>query len=326
MPEQTIVEFGEKIREFGKKKIPFIFIIDYEMKKPFICKLEDAELNNIYYELNGKSNSLSAHNNESINFFKKYPVDKEEYVKAFNLVKKHVNRGDSYLLNLTFKSKIETNLSLKNLFNISKAQYKLFFDDKFIVFSPECFIRIIGNQIYSYPMKGTIDARITNAEEKILSDEKELYEHNTIVDLIRNDISMVAKDVEVSKFRYLSTICTNQKKLIQVSSEIKGILEDDWESNLHEILLKILPAGSICGAPKQKTLEIIKKAEQEKRGYYTGIFGIYDGKILDSSVMIRYIEKNDDGMHFRSGGGITALSDLDSEYQELIDKIYVPIG
>jgi para-aminobenzoate synthetase component 1 len=132
--------------------------------------------------------------------------------------------------------------------------------------------------------------------------------------------------VEVTRFRYLDKIYTKQKNLLQVSSEIRGKLPDDWKSKIDEILLKILPAGSISGAPKQKTIEIIKEAEKIKRGYYTGIFGIFDGKNLDSAVSIRYIEKTESGLQFRSGGGITALSDLDSEYQEMKDKVYVPIA
>ena len=82
---------------------------------------------------------------------------------------------------------------------------------------------------------------------------------------------------------------------------------------------------SICGAPKRKTLEIIRKSEIYKRGFYTGIFGIFDGTDLQSAVMIRYIEKNSKNYLFKSGGGITFFSDPEKEYQELIDKVYVPI-
>ena len=84
--------------------------------------------------------------------------------------------------------------------------------------------------------------------------------------------------------------------------------------------------GSISGAPKKKTVEIIKSVEREERGYYTGIAGIFDGKDLDSCVMIRFIEKNNNSFRYRSGCGITFLSELTSEYQEMIDKVYVPIN
>jgi len=102
-------------------------------------------------------------------------------------------------------------------------------------------------------------------------------------------------------------------------------MPEKYNEILGEIILKLLPAGSISGAPKKKTVEIIKDIETEKRGYYTGIFGHFDGKNLDSCVMIRFIEKNNDRLYYRSGGGITIYSDPEKEYKELMDKIYVPI-
>ena len=88
---------------------------------------------------------------------------------------------------------------------------------------------------------------------------------------------------------------------------------------------KLLPAGSISGAPKKKTVEIICKAENYKRGFYTGIFGFFDGEKLDSGVMIRYIEEQNGKLIFKSGGGVTTFSDEEKEYNEMIDKVYVPI-
>ncbi|MEJ0057132.1 MAG: chorismate-binding protein [Bacteroidota bacterium] len=82
----------------------------------------------------------------------------------------------------------------------------------------------------------------------------------------------------------------------------------------------------MSGAPKASTLEIIRDAEGEKRGYYTGVCGYFDGTTLDSTVMIRFIEKVDGSLYYRSGGGITAKSLLVKEYQEAIEKIYVPVN
>ena len=240
-------------------------------------------------------------------------------------MKRNILHGNSYLLNLTFPTKINTNLSLHDIYQRSDAKYKLLKQDEFVVFSPECFIKIVDGMIYSYPMKGTIDALLPDAEEQLMMNEKELWEHNTIVDLIRNDLSMVSKDVELTKFRYIDRIKTHKGELLQVSSEIRGRLAELWKANLGEILIKLVPAGSISGAPKQKTLELINEAEKMERGYFTGIFGIFDGKELDSGVMIRYIEQHEDGLQFRSGGGITGHSQMENEYQEMIDKVYVPI-
>jgi len=87
-----------------------------------------------------------------------------------------------------------------------------------------------------------------------------------------------------------------------------------------------LPAGSVSGAPKPKTLEIIKAVEEEGRGYYTGVFGYFNGNDLDSGVMIRFIENREGKYFYRSGGGITTQSDVEAEYQETIDKVYVPVA
>ena len=174
-------------------------------------------------------------------------------------------------------------------------------------------------------MKGTIDADLPDAALKILNDQKELAEHVTIVDLIRNDLSQIASNVEVTRFRYLDRLRTNHKDLLQVSSEITGELPADYQNRLGEILVKLLPAGSVSGAPKSKTLAIIRQAEREKRGFYTGVFGYFNGSVLDSGVMIRFIEKDGDRFFYRSGGGITTQSVVSSEYQEAIDKVYVPV-
>jgi para-aminobenzoate synthetase component 1 len=136
----------------------------------------------------------------------------------------------------------------------------------------------------------------------------------------------VAEHVDVTRFRYVDELKTNKKNLLQVSSEISGILPSGYERRLGNIIMSLLPAGSVSGAPKPKTIAIIKEAEQQKRGYYTGVFGYFDGKIVDSGVMIRYIEYEDGKLFYRSGGGITTQSVEEHEYQEMIDKIYVPLN
>jgi para-aminobenzoate synthetase component 1 len=175
-------------------------------------------------------------------------------------------------------------------------------------------------------MKGTIDAAIPDAENIILNDYKETAEHNTIIDLIRNDLSIIAKEVRLTKYRFIDKITTSNKTLLQVSSEISGKLDGNWNENIGDILKKLLPAGSISGAPKKRTVEIIKDAENYERGYYTGIFGIYDGQDLDSAVAIRFIENSGGKLYYKSGGGITVNSEVTSEYNELQDKIYVPVN
>ncbi len=319
-------KFINKVNKLSSKGIPFLFLIDFEMKKPQVFTLDETKKHKVFYNIKGFSNYLKKSNNQNISKLEIFPVSKKRYIKAFEIVTENINFGNSYLLNLTFPTGISTNNTLEDIFVAAKASYKLLYKDRFTVFSPECFIKIKDDLIYSYPMKGTIDASIPNAERMILEDEKELREHYTIVDLIRNDLSIISKEVTVTKFRYIEKIKTNNKELLQVSSEIRGKLPEDWKNDLGNLLIKLLPAGSVSGAPKKKTVEIIRKAENQDRGYYTGIFGIFDGKDLDSAVNIRYIENNKKGLRYRSGGGITSMSDPDSEYNEMLNKIYVPIS
>jgi len=256
--------------------------------------------------------------------FRSEPVEFSRYEKAFQVVIENVRAGNTYLTNLTFPSRLTTNLSLKDIYQFSDARYKLLYKNEFVVFSPETFIRINQGKIYSYPMKGTIDAALPGARDRLLNDVKEMAEHVTIVDLIRNDLSIHAEDVRVEKFRYVDTLKTNRKKLLQVSSLISGKLPEDYHARLGDIIFSMLPAGSISGAPKEETLRIIRESEGRPRGYYTGIMGYFDGQDFDSGVMIRFIEQQNGRMIYRSGGGITFMSDPEKEYQELIDKIYVP--
>ncbi len=319
-------EFQKTINDFASKYIPFIFLVDFEMEQFIISDLKNAKKNGLLYDIKGNSNFEYSNSSKENKIVIAKTIDKRIYQKAFDFVQKNIVHGNSYLLNLTFPTEINTDSSLKSIFNSSKAPYKLLYKDAFTLFSPECFIKIIDNQIFSYPMKGTIDASIPNAKEVLLNNKKELNEHFTIVDLIRNDLSIVSKNVTVTKFRYIDVIKAKDKQLLQASSEIRGTLAQDWRNNLGDIIIKLLPAGSISGAPKRKTVEIIKQAESLKRGFYTGIFGIFDGKNLDSAVNIRFIEKIKDSFFYRSGGGITAQSDMNFEYEELKQKVYVPIS
>lgn len=304
---------------------PFFFLIDFEMQKPVICALEDAQSLGFKFEVKGFRNFMSQDRKPSPTPLSIAPIPKTTYTKAYQKVMEEIYQGNTFLLNLTFPSTIQTPLDLEDIFHWAKAPYKLLYDDQFVIYSPECFVKINDGQIYSYPMKGTIDAQLPEAKNKLKNNPKEINEHNTIVDLIRNDLSKLAKEVQVTRFRYLERIKTQKKEIYHTSSEIKGKLPSNWKTQLPEIIMGMLPAGSICGAPKSKTVSIIQEVELDPRGYYTGIFGYFDGENLDSAVNIRYLEKKDGQLLYRSGGGITFLSGLESEYKELIEKIYVPV-
>jgi len=310
----------DKINRLGRDREPFLFVISYDKKDIFVSSLKSLD-KDILYKLDLKRNYKQQKRISKFHL-KKYPISFQEYQNSFNKIKEEIKNGNTYLLNLTFKTPIETELSLEEIFKYSRARYKLYFKDKFICFSPESFIEIEDNIISTYPMKGTIDASIPNAKDKILNNPKEMAEHIMIVDLMRNDLGIIGKDIKVKEFRYIDKIIAGDKELLQISSHIEASLNKNWRDNIGTILDKLTPAGSITGTPKKKTIEIIDRIENYDRGFYTGIFGIFDGKSLYSSVVIRYIENLNNKLIYKSGGGITIDSDVKSEYRELIDKIY----
>lgn len=313
------------MNHWGTKRIPFLFIIDFEMKAIHLYRTDRSLPDNVTFDFSGAKKKTN-HNLDPNNIrFKKYPLSKEIYKEAFNKVQQQIFAGNSFLVNLTFPTRIEINLTIREIFDNCKAKYKLIVGNEFVVFSPETFVTISDGIISSCPMKGTIGADVFNAEEIILNNPKETAEHNTVVDLIRNDLSIVATDVKVNRFRYIDRISTNEGDLLQVSSKIIGKLPSNYHKTIGTLLFLLLPAGSVTGAPKRKTVEIIRDAETSERGYYTGICGHFDGKNLDSAVMIRFIENKDGELWFRSGGGITCNSNWNDEYHELIQKVYVPI-
>jgi len=315
----------ELMNIYGRESKPFLFGIDYDVKNGFFFDPKEAYSNGVLFAINGIGFDAAVKPDTKAVELVKHPVDMQSYKKAFDIVHRNLIGGNSYLTNLTFPTAIDLNLSLPEIFSRSQARYRLLFDDRFVVFSPEIFVKIEDGLIRSFPMKGTIDASLPDAENSILNNAKETAEHNTIVDLIRNDLSMIASDVTVERFRYIEKIVTHTKSLLQVSSEICGVLPENHLHELGTLFKKLLPAGSICGAPKKKTLQIIQEAETYKRGFYTGVFGYFDGEKLDSGVMIRFIGNHNGKLTFYSGGGITVNSNMIEEYNELIDKVYVPI-
>jgi para-aminobenzoate synthetase component I len=369
-------EIIDKINRLASQDEPFLFVINYQGDKAFIRLLSDINPEECLFDFEGRGNFSHARKETlkeeilkketlkeetSETTWQIEPPHYEDYDRSFNIVKSNIMAGNSYLTNLTCRVPVSCNLSLEDIFHRAKGKYKLLLRRKrnltpFVCFSPETFVRIKGGRIYSYPMKGTLDASLPDAEKQLMEDRKEAAEHATIVDLIRNDLSRVAENVRVDKYRYIDVLHTNKGDILQTSSEISGRLPEDYPHHLGEILDAQLPAGSITGAPKDKTMQIIQEAEGYDRGFYTGIMGIYDQGELNSAVMIRFIEeetspvdfetdgeknfkasegkgdeasegKRDEAsrkLYFKAGGGITSKSDCRKEYEEVIQKIYLP--
>ncbi len=309
---------ANQMNALGAVREPFFFVVDFQAKNFDVVPLKELAQHNIQIDFSGKQAQR-----KEITLDKElvpYPV----YESQFEQVKEEILYGNSYLCNLTLETPIHTSSSLEEIYRCARSKYKVLYQNRWLSFSPETFVKIDQRGISSNPMKGTIDAEIENAAYKLLNDPKEVAEHYTIVDLIRNDLGMVAENVTVQKFRYVTQVETAKGNLLQTSSKIVGELPADYHLSIGNIVCKLLPAGSISGAPKRKTIEIIQKTESYERGFYTGVAGVFDGTNLDSCVLIRFIERTEKGLVYKSGGGITKYSEAQKEYEEVKQKIYVP--
>ncbi len=320
----------ERMNRLGSKRIPFLFIIDFDMWRPVILPLAEVDPAEIRYNFNGRTNDPPPAAGSGTHMpalsIVPHPVSFEAYREKFDAIQRHLKDGDSYLVNLTQPTPIGMNRTLSGAYELGRAKYKLLRRDAFVFFSPEIFVQIADGRISTNPMKGTITADHPNAGEELLSDDKESAEHLTVVDLLRNDLGIVARHITVEKYRYIDRITTHRNELLQMSSKIMGDLGAGWNETIGDIICGMLPAGSVTGAPKKKTVEIIREVEGYERGYYTGVCGIFTGTTLDSCVMIRFIEQTPAGLVFKSGGGITVYSSARSEYNEMLEKVYVPIA
>lgn len=312
----------EQMNEWTQNQVPYFFLIDYKCAKPFICKLEDLESHNVKIHFPRFPHEIS--DKKEITLMK-MPIDFDQYKHQFDAAISMMEKKNVDLLNLTCETPIELDAQLGTIFEQASAKYKVLYKNEFVCFSPEIFVRIENNRIASYPMKGTIDASINNAEFIILNSEKEIAEYASAVELLSRDLSIVADRVDVKRYRYIDRITTRGKDLLQVSSEIEGTLREPYSQNYGTLMKQLLPAGSIAGSPKPEAMKIIAECETHDRGYYSGVCGVFDGEVLDSCVLIRFIEHKDNSYFYKSGGGITNKSKVESEYQEMIDKIYVPM-
>ena len=216
------MDFVEQLNQWGHEKKPFVFLIDFEQKKPLAWLVDDCP-DWFQYKFT-KASSLkkfdatltaidqasetvvssfvnSNTNLQSDDLLTKLPIGLKDYQVKFNQVMDALHKGDSFLMNLTIPTPVQNKLDFQTYFDHAKSKYVIWFKEHFIAFSPETFIQIENGKIATFPMKGTIDASLSNAKEVLLNDPKEFAEHATIVDLLRNDLSRVASNVKVTNFR-----------------------------------------------------------------------------------------------------------------------------
>lgn len=264
--------------------------------------------------------------NYSINNFKLSRTE-DEFMDDIGKIKHFIKEGDTYQVNYTIKGRFNFSGSYnaflqKLLFNQS-AKYSTFINNEknFILsLSPELFFHKKGRRLIAQPMKGTIRRGYNHnsdkiAETELKGSEKNLAENVMIVDLIRNDFGRLCRYGSI-KAPDLFRI-EKYESLFQMVSEVKGVLRK--KKNLNEILTNIFPCGSVTGAPKIRTMEIINEIEKEERGIYTGSIGLFTPKEIKLNVAIRTIsidKKSGDGI-MGLGSGIVWDSDSNGEYEEV---------
>ncbi len=253
--------------------------------------------------------------------------DYEHYAHAFRMIKKFINSGDTYQVNFTQESHFKAMQQCKALdIFITFAQrqttpYKAYIKNDFmqiLSFSPELFFEIKNRAIRVQPMKGTAARGCNKAQDaqnkhNLFNDMKNRSENVMIVDLLRNDLNRIAQKVRVDKLFCLHTYPT----LHQMVSDISAKLPKNY--TIKEVFAALLPSGSITGAPKIRTIEIIAKLEQRTRGVYCGAIGVLSYKKAIFSIPIRTLIKHKHECFYRYGvgSGIVWDSNLEEEYQEV---------
>lgn len=329
----NLAQWAQRLETAAAAGRPCFFLLDFALLRPRLWVLgEDAAVPDFVFP-GGRSGGAGPRERGlrqappvRIPSLRADHISPDRFRAAFDLVQAGLRRGDTFLTNLTFATPIELAGTPEDVFRHSEAKYRIHLPGEFVCFSPETFVTISATgYIESRPMKGTAEDTPA-ARAALLASPKEIAEHATIVDLIRNDLSQVARRVRVTDYRYLRPTASGRRPLVQTSSKIGGQLPTDWRATLGRTLLRLLPAGSVSGAPKPATLDLIRAAEDGPRGYYCGIGGYFDGRSLDTCVLIRFIEPGPGGHYFRSGGGITARSNWEEEYRELRAKIRIPLA
>ena len=252
----------------------------------------------------------------------------EEYRSLVELAKKQCFRGDVFQLVLSrrFEQKFrgdEFNV-YRALRNINPSPYLFFFDYgdyKLIGSSPESQLIIKNKKAIIHPIAGTFK-RTGNLEEDLKSaeelkvDAKENAEHTMLVDLARNDLSILGKNTTVSKLKEIQFF----SHVIHMVSEVTAEISDD--QNPYEMIATTFPQGTLSGAPKYKAMELIDSYEKTSRGYYGGCIGFvgFDGS-CNVAIMIRTFLSKNNTLFSQAGAGIVAKSSAENELQEVNHKL-----
>ncbi|MCL2323101.1 MAG: anthranilate synthase component I [Oscillospiraceae bacterium] len=254
---------------------------------------------------------------------------KNEFCHMVNRAKEHIKEGDIFqvVLSNRFEANFEGSLfdTYRVLRTINPSPYMFYFSSKDLEIagaSPETLVKLQNGKLFTFPLAGTRPKGITDEEDlllekELLKDEKELSEHNMLVDLGRNDLGKISKFGTVKVEKYMSVLRFSH--VMHIGSTVSGEILEDKVSL--DAINAVLPAGTLSGAPKIRAMQIISELEQNKRGIYGGAIGYLDftGN-MDTCISIRIAYKKNGKVFIRSGAGIVADSNPESEYQECLNK------
>lgn len=256
-------------------------------------------------------------------------TSREKYIAAVEKIKNHIAEGNTYQVNYTTRMDFTFSGSPTVLYSALRSEQPtaysalMKYDDIWILsLSPELFFRIDGPVITSRPMKGTMHRGRTTAEDEELAhtlqhDVKNRAENLMIVDLLRNDIGRIAETGSVAVPDLLTV--EKYRSVLQMTSTITGTLRRS--ARLSDIIQALFPCGSVTGAPKHRTMQIIRELEDSPRGIYTGAIGmIKPGGDAVFNVPIRTVEIRGDRGSMGIGSGIVWNSDPAEEYEECLLK------
>ncbi len=255
--------------------------------------------------------------------------NKDEFCSMVNTAKRHIYEGDIFQIVLSNRLSAGFEGSLFNTYRvlrtINPSPYMFYFsgtDVEIAGASPETLVKLENGVLHTFPLAGTRPRGKTEAEDKaleegLLKDEKELSEHNMLVDLGRNDLGKISRfgSVQVEKLHSIE----RYSHVMHIGSTVRGEIRDEFDGL--DAVSAVLPAGTLSGAPKIRACQIIADLERNKRGIYGGAIGYIDftGN-LDTCIAIRIAYKKNGKVFVRSGAGIVADSVPENEYQECINK------
>lgn len=255
--------------------------------------------------------------------------DREQYCDMVERAKRHIFEGDIFQIVLSNRLSAPFEGSLLNTYRvlrtINPSPYMFYFsgtDVEVAGASPETLVKLEDGILHTFPLAGTRPRGKTEREDEelereLLADEKELAEHNMLVDLGRNDLGKISKfgTVEVEKLHSVERF----SHVMHIGSTVRGEIRDDKDAL--DAIEAVLPAGTLSGAPKIRACQLIGELENNKRGIYGGAIGYIDftGN-MDTCIAIRIAYKKNGKVFVRSGAGIVADSDPDKEFEECLNK------